>query len=125
MTYGMPHGKDYVPLRRPRMTRKERQRMLAHALRVREVRSIALGRLNQSHFDRAAHFPLLVVWSYALEAVWAVHAAVLAQRRSAVYLPDVALGQLFWGGRRQGWPKNWRSQALDVLTGLVPLRWGQ
>jgi hypothetical protein len=65
------------------------------------------------------------LWLYerAEQCLWALHAAVLAQRSSLVLLPDVLLGQIIWGGKRGCWPKHWRSQILDVLRSLLGLQW--
>jgi hypothetical protein len=37
-------------------------------------------------------------------------AEVVRQRCSRVYLPDVLLGQLLWGGDRGRWPRHWRRE---------------
>ena len=45
------------------------------------------------------------IWLYERgeQLLWAIHAAVLVQRRSVVMLPDVGLGEIVWGGDRASW----------------------
>src|SRR5262249_23118976 len=52
---------------------------------------------------------------------WAMHQAVLIQRTSIIQLPDVALGQILWGGDRAKWPQNWRNTLMDILSSLSEL----
>jgi hypothetical protein len=63
------------------------------------------------------------MWLYERgeQLLWAVHAAVLMQRRSVVLLPDVGLGEVVWGGDRAAWPDNWRGSIADVLGSLTQL----
>jgi hypothetical protein len=67
------------------------------------------------------------MWLYerAEQLLWLLHAAVLAQRRSVVLLPDVALGDVIWGGDRQSWPANWRATVGNILWSLSQLRIGK
>ena len=51
---------------------------------------------------------------------WAIHQAVIAQRSSRVVVPDVLMGQMFWGGDEEGWPANWRSNILALLEEQIP-----
>jgi hypothetical protein len=46
---------------------------------------------------------------------WAIHQAVIAQRLPRVIIPDVLLGQVFWGGERNRWPSNWRNSLFGRL----------
>src|SRR5262249_6750098 len=64
----------------------------------------------------------LRLYERAACGLWALHAAVLAQRSSLVLLPDVTLRQVVWGGRR-GLPPHWRAQLGAVLRSLLSLRW--
>jgi len=50
---------------------------------------------------------------------WLIHAAVIAQRKATVTLPDWLLGQVVWGGRRQSWPRNWRKVIVRFLDSAV------
>lgn len=61
------------------------------------------------------------LWLYerAEQALWLTHSAVLAQRSQVVLLPDVLLGQAFWGTGT--WPTNWRQDIRRVLTSLMAL----
>jgi hypothetical protein len=63
------------------------------------------------------------MWLYERgeQILWAIHAAVLMQRRSIVLLPDVGLGEIVWGGNRDAWPDNWRGSLTDVLGSLSQL----
>jgi hypothetical protein len=47
-----------------------------------------------------------------------VRLSAVLQARSPVVVPDVFLGQLVWGPRRQpgSWPANWRRTLRDVLS---------
>jgi hypothetical protein len=54
----------------------------------------------------------------AEQLLWAIYAGVLMQRRSVILLPDALLGQVVWGGVRAAWPRDWRSDLLDVLRSL-------
>lgn len=58
----------------------------------------------------------------AQQFLFLIHAQVLAQRRSAVFLPDELLGQVAWGEPRTKWPKNWRQEIFRVLLSLMELR---
>lgn len=58
----------------------------------------------------------------AEQILWAIHTAVLQQRRSLVTLPDVYLGQIVWGGQRDKWPRNWRRDLVQTLRSLMSLR---
>ena len=58
----------------------------------------------------------------AEQILWAIHTAVLQQRRSLVTLPDVYLGQIVWGGQRDNWPRNWRRDLVQTLRSLMSLR---
>jgi hypothetical protein len=51
---------------------------------------------------------------------WAIHQAVIAQRSAQVIVPDVLLGQVFWGGNKECWPANWRNNILTRLQELCP-----
>jgi hypothetical protein len=46
---------------------------------------------------------------------WAIRLAVLSQRSAHVVVPDVLLGQVFWGGEKSRWPANWRRDLLRRL----------
>jgi hypothetical protein len=51
---------------------------------------------------------------------WAIHLAVITQRSPDIVLPDVLLGQVFWGGDKKAWPSNWRGwllTRLELFTG--------
>lgn len=63
------------------------------------------------------------LWLYERgeQLLWAIHAAVLMQRRSIVLLPDVGLGEVVWGGNQASWPKNWRGSLGDILESLTKL----
>ncbi len=61
----------------------------------------------------------LRLYERAEQALWFLHANVLAQRRSDVRLPDVMMGQAVWGGRRGDWPRDWRGDLFDVLGSLT------
>jgi hypothetical protein len=63
------------------------------------------------------------MWLYERgeQLLWAIHAAVLMQRRSVVLLPDVGLGETLWSGDRARWPDNWRGSLVDVLNSLTQL----
>ena len=43
-----------------------------------------------------------------MAVMWLALAAVVLQKSSAVRLPDVAVGQLIWGGDLTRWPGRWR-----------------
>jgi hypothetical protein len=63
------------------------------------------------------------MWLYERgeQLLWAIHAAVLMQRRSIIRLPDVELGEIVWGGCQSAWPSNWRSSLGDILWSLSQL----
>jgi hypothetical protein len=65
----------------------------------------------------------LRLYERAESCLWAIHATVLAQRASLVLLPDVMLGQLFWGGDSGKWPDHWRGHVRQVLASLLSVRW--
>jgi hypothetical protein len=46
---------------------------------------------------------------------WAILQSVINQRSASVVLPDVLLGQVYWGGQRESWPRNWRNNLLKRL----------
>ena len=54
---------------------------------------------------------------------WLLHMLVLAQKCSAIVIPDVLLGQTIWGGDRKQWPPNWRRDLGKKFRGSKgPLR---
>ncbi|MHC2068158.1 helix-turn-helix transcriptional regulator [Bremerella sp. T1] len=62
----------------------------------------------------------ILVYRRSEQLLWLIHFQVLAQRSSIVTIPDVSIGEMFWGERRR-WPQNWRRdirRALISLTGL-------
>jgi hypothetical protein len=63
------------------------------------------------------------IWLYerAEQVLWAIHAAVLLQRTSVISLPDLALGEIIWGGDWRSWPSNWRNTLMDILSSLSEL----
>jgi len=63
------------------------------------------------------------MWLYERgeQLLWAIHAAVLMQRRSIILLPDVALAEIVWGGCRDDWPQNWRDSLSEILWSLSQL----
>lgn len=65
--------------------------------------------------------PQIRLGRLAQQFLFLVHAQVLSQRRSAVFLPDELLGQVAWGEPRTKWPKNWRQEILRVLLSLMEL----
>lgn len=46
---------------------------------------------------------------------WAIHQAVVAQRRAQVVVPDRLLAQIVWGGEEERWPRNWRQWLVKLL----------
>lgn len=46
---------------------------------------------------------------------WAIHQAVVAQRRAQVVVPDRLLAQIVWGGEEARWPRNWRQWLVKLL----------
>jgi hypothetical protein len=40
---------------------------------------------------------------------------IIEQRTASVVLPDVLLGQVYWGGQKESWPRNWRNNLLKRL----------
>jgi hypothetical protein len=61
------------------------------------------------------------LYKHAEQLLYAIHQAVLIQRSSIILLPDVALGQVIWGGDRKAWPANWRNSLMDILSSLSEL----
>jgi hypothetical protein len=55
---------------------------------------------------------------------WAIHQAVLVQKRSQVILADVVLAQVLWGGDRSAWPRNWRRRLVQRLQRAAALATG-
>lgn len=103
-------GKGWIfdPFARRRATQRVEQQ-LADALRADAAEHRRqLGRLSRG------------LWLYERgeTLLWWVHAAVLAQRRSTVLLPDVLLALAVWGDDRVRWPSNWRQDLLTVLQSL-------
>jgi hypothetical protein len=54
---------------------------------------------------------------------WLIHAAVIAQGRSSVVLPDLIFYQVLWGGYSKAWPANRRQDVLATLRDRAP-GWG-
>jgi hypothetical protein len=90
-------------------------------------------RLRQFHEDQsllcfALTWPnheegaLLRLGCTAEQCLFLIHAEVLRQRSSRIIVPDVAFGEVRWGGRRQLWPKNWRQEIAQVLFSLIDIR---
>jgi hypothetical protein len=57
----------------------------------------------------------------AEQVLWAVHLAVVAQRRSVVLLPDVLLGQAVWGGGPLAAQRPGHSPSADGTTSPTPI----
>ncbi len=55
---------------------------------------------------------------------WAIHQVVIVQKTSRVVLADVVLAQVFWGGDRRRWPRNWRGQLVRRLKRMATLKAG-
>jgi hypothetical protein len=57
----------------------------------------------------------------AVRLVWAVHAAVLAQKSSRVVLAERVLARAVWGADQAQWPKNWCATLAVALASLARL----
>ncbi|MGK5089021.1 hypothetical protein WDW86_15800 [Bdellovibrionota bacterium FG-2] len=55
------------------------------------------------------------------QLLWLLHAEVWSQQRNLVIIPDVTIGQVFWGGDQDLWPRNWQQDIKRVLHTLQRL----